>query len=1079
MKNRSEHLVPAGFFAFRTPLLPFDTFTSWGANLEAPCAHGGAALTSALESDRKKLRARLDQMLARPEVAEAIFVASPSLAESIPVWREKPDGERGRKVERSLVKYLARMSNRATPLGLFAGISTGRIGKETALRTVAQSEYRRCTRPDFYYLGELAFKLFHNPEFCQDVPVRLNSSLHRTGNSLRFLALQEQAEQRSFHFIAADSSPAVDAALRLAASATITPRQLAAALAAESAGLSQQEAAEVVAQMIDVQLLVSDLDPPVTGPAALDELLRQLQEHPGGAELLQRFSAVRADLAEIDRRGVGGTPAERYREIAATLQGLPASVDLARLYQVDLFKPAAEATLGEAVVRELCRGITALGRLSAASDPLREFRELFRQRYEENPEDVPLLELLDPELGLYARGSAGNSEGTLLDEIELAEAAPASDVPFTKADQHRLRRLAEALAAGASEIVLTDEDIELLAVPAALPLPDSLAVQAVLAARSAQALREGEFRLHLGGAFGPSGGNLLGRFCYGDAALEEGVRRLLQAEEAQRPDAIYAEVVHLPSIERMGNFLQRPLLRGHEIPYLGRSGAPPAQQIAVSDLTVSVYGDRVVLRSRTLGKEVLPRLTNAHAYGSPANDRLYRFLCSLQQQGVAWNVGFRWGALDSAPFLPRVRYGNLVLSLATWNLQKDELAPLTKASDAALFQAVQALRGRLGLPRFVLFSGTSQSDNWLPVDLDNLLSIEALAQLVGTLQSGVLREMFPSPDQLVAEGPEGRFCHELVVPLITQRPPASSSVAANKGVCQATRTFSVGSEWLYAKVYLGSTPADDLLCALAPAFDRLRAAGAMNGYFFVRYLDPFWHLRIRVHGDPRRLREEVLPTLCEAAQRLIGEEVAWRFQLDTYRREIERYGGDAGIALCEQIFCADSAAVLGIIRGLTGEEPADIRWQLALPGMDRLLEDLGLGLHERLAALEPVASSFRREFKGSTNLERSLGKKHRALAKTVEELVGAGAAQTGPLAAARHFQTRSQSIRPLGEALRRHEARGELRTPLIEIAGSLLHMHVNRLLRAHQRQHELVLYDLLLRYYRSQKALAGRAAASS
>jgi thiopeptide-type bacteriocin biosynthesis protein len=93
--------------------------------------------------------------------------------------------------------------------------------------------------------------------------------------------------------------------------------------------------------------------------------------------------------------------------------------------------------------------------------------------------------------------------------------------------------------------------------------------------------------------------------------------------------------------------------------------------------------------------------------------------------------------------------------------------------------------------------------------------------------------------------------------------------------------------------------------------------------------------------------------------------------------------------------------------------------------------------------------------------------------------VGAGAAQTGPLAAARHFQTRSQSIRPLGEALRRHEARGELRTPLIEIAGSLLHMHVNRLLRAHQRQHELVLYDLLLRYYRSQKALAGRAAASS
>ena len=1074
MKSRSARLVPAGFFVFRTPLLPFDAFAAWGAQLAAPQVGVGEALPAALAADRQKLRAYLGRILELPEVREALFLASPSLTDSISVWSENPDSERGRKVERALVKYFARMSGRATPIGLFAGVSMGRIGKETSLRLVGRTEYQRRTRLDFHYLADLAFKLFHDREFCQDLPVRPNTSLHRTGNSLRFQALQQSGERRIFEFIVADSSPAVDTALALAAAADLTMGQLAQALAAQHAELSRQEAAEIVAELVDVQLLVSELDPAVTGASPIDDLLRQLGKHPAGGDISTKLAAVHQALAQVDRQSVGATSAASYRRIAATLEGLPASVNLAKFYQVDLFKPADAATLGEAVTKELIRGVTALGRMSAGPDPLREFRALFQQRYEENPEDVPLLELLDPELGLFAKGSAGNSEGTLLDDVRLDAAAPPQG-SFTKADQHRLRLLLDALATGAPEIVLTEKDIELLAAPTALPLPDSLAVPAVLAAPSSQALGEGDFKLLVLGANGPSGGSLLGRFCYGDEALADGVRLLLRDEEAHRPDAIYAEVVHLPSTERMGNFLQRPLLRHHEIPYLGRSGAPPDSQIPVSDLTVTVSGDRVVLRSRTLGKEVLPRLTNAHNYASPDNDRLYGFLCSLQQQGVAGALGYRWGVLASSAFLPRVRYGKVLVSLATWNLTRDELALLAKSADAALFQAAQALRARRKLPRFVLFSWSIRHDNWLPVDLDNLLCIEAWAQLLSAHETAVLVEMFPPPDELLAAGPEGRFTHELIVPLRLERPPLLSvpTPKVRKEACQVTRTFAAGSEWLYAKIYLGSTPADDLLRDLGTAFDRLSRAGAMERFFFIRYGDPFWHLRVRVHGDPRRLREEVLPALTAVAQRFMDEGVAWCFQLDTYRREIERYGGDAGIELCEKIFCADSAAVLGIVRDLTGDEPADLRWQLTLPGMDCLLEDLGLSLEERLGTLERVASAFRSEFSSAPNLERALGRKHRALVKRVEELLDRTAAETGP-GALRHFKVRSQTIKPLGAALRRHEAQGDLRCPLSEIAGSLLHMHVNRLLRTHQRPHELVLYDLLVRHYRSRKALAGK-----
>jgi thiopeptide-type bacteriocin biosynthesis protein len=1079
MKDGSEPLRAAGFFAFRTPLLPFEAFAAWGADLAAPCASGGAVQSGVLQADREKLRSYLRKFIERAEVREAIYLASPSLGESLPLWVQAPDSERGRKVEKSLVKYFARMSGRSTPLGLFAGVSTGQLGKETVLRLVSRSEYRRCTRLDFHYLGALAWKLFHDPDFRLDVRVRPNTSLHRIGNSLRFQALQEQGEHRSFFFIVAETNPLIDHALTLAASTAITPRQLAAALATKEAEISQEEAAGLLAQLLDIQLLVSELDPPVTGPGALDDLIRQLERHPGADDLKQRFSMVRAALAEMDGLGLAGASTERYGAIAATLQGLPAAIERGKLYQVDLFKPTVEATLGEAVTAELCRGISALRRMYTSGDPLKEFRELFRQRYEENPEDVPLQDLLDSEIGLFARGNAGNSEGTLLQDVGPMEAEAPATVAFTKADEYRLRLLLRAVASG-QEIILGEEDIERLSSATPPPLPDALSAQAVLGAPSAQALREGHFKLHFLGAYGPAGGNLLGRFCYGDEALAAGLRELLSAEEAVRPDAIFAEVVHLPSIERVGNFLQRPLLRGHEIPYLGRSAAPPECQIPVGDLTVSVIGERVVLRSRSLGKEVLPRLTNAHYFGASANDGLYRFLCNLQLQGVAAGLRWSWGSLKSAPYLPRVVYGKLVLSLATWNLTKDEMAPLAKAADAALYQAAQDLRARRKLPRFVLFSGDTLSDNWLPIDLDNLLSIEAWAQLLGALETGILHEMFPGPDELVAEGPEGRFTHELVVPFRLARAPSKGPAPArqaSQGNAQAPRIFSEGSEWLYAKVYLSSTAVDDLLIELGPAFDRLSQAGAMDGFYFVRYGDPFWHLRVRVHGAPGRLRQEVLPALSAASKRLESSGLAWRFQLDTYRRELERYGGEAGMELCERIFCADSAAVLGIVRSLTGEEPADIRWQLALPGMDRLMEDLGLSLEERLLALEPVAAAFRREFRSTPDLERALGKKHRALGKDVEVLLRGTAEDAGPLAAfSRHFRARSQALKPLGEALRQTEARGALRRPLTEIVGSLLHMHVNRMLRAYHRPHEVVLYDLLLRQYRSRKALLSKKA---
>jgi len=85
---------PSGFFVVRTPLLPWHELESWSEGLAAPAA-SKEGLSAALAADRLKLRERLRAAVLRPEVREAIFVASPNLEASVETWLREPETERG------------------------------------------------------------------------------------------------------------------------------------------------------------------------------------------------------------------------------------------------------------------------------------------------------------------------------------------------------------------------------------------------------------------------------------------------------------------------------------------------------------------------------------------------------------------------------------------------------------------------------------------------------------------------------------------------------------------------------------------------------------------------------------------------------------------------------------------------------------------------------------------------------------------------------------------------------------------------------------------------------------------------
>jgi thiopeptide-type bacteriocin biosynthesis protein len=1070
---------PSGFFVLRTPLLSFDEFLSWSARLEAPASlNNPTRFEQAIADDRRSLHARLTQIASRPEVREALFVASPHLEESLQIWAREPESERGVGIELAIARYFVRMAGRSTPFGLCAGCSVGTLGAQTQLALHDRTRYQRHTRLDMDYLDALCTALARDPALRRVLSYRPNSSLYHAAGRVRYVESRFEKKNRSFHLIAVEETESLTKTLNRAKTGS-SFAALAEALVDEEVSLTDAE--EYISELIESQILMPNLAPCVTGADPIQSLIKQFEKQPATERAANILERVCTELATLDAVGLGNAP-ERYRAIAELLQSLPAKVELPRLFQVDMVKPMSAATLGKAVVDEVVRGINILHRLtdvppenSGMRSELARFRDAFVARYEGR--EVPVVEALDAEIGIGFLPSGGSSgeASPLLNDLEFpANSQETADLGAL--ERFLLRRLSEALQNGAQEIVLEPSDLEKISTKDPLPLPDAFAVTAIVAAADETALARGDFCVVLEGATGPSGARLLGRFCHADEMLRVEVERHLRAEESLCPDAVFAEIVHLPE-GRIGNVLARPTLRAYEIPYLGRAGGAADRQVPITDLYVSVRENRIVLRSARLGREIIPRLTSAHNFTGRAV-RLYRFLCLLQGQGAAENLDWTWGALESAPFLPRITIGRLVLARALWNVDQEELKPLGEQSSSARFRTVDAWRKRRRLPQLVALA---DGDHTLPIDFDNILSVETFVHLIKGREEVRILEMFPSPDQLCARGPEGRFLHELIIPFVRkaekegnrEEQKAISPFTVHHSRLSAPRTFPPGSEWLYAKLYTGNATADHVLReVIGPLTAEVLQSGAADQWFFIRYGDPDWHLRLRFHGNPERLHEDVMPAIETAATLLLKEGRLARLQFDTYEREVERYGGGEGIVLAERIFQADSEAVLEIIENLEpGDAGLDERWRLALRGVDALLQDLGFEPATKFAVIRKARAAFTKEIRVDGRLKGQIGDRFRKERKSLEELLDPGQDSESALSSGFEiFRHRSARVAPIVAELKASEAAARLSLSLQELAPSYIHMHANRLLRSAHRAHELVLYDFLARLYGSKIA---------
>ncbi len=1013
----------------------------------------------------------IQDVFKNPKNREALFIGSPSIYKALELWEKGEafqDESDLKNLKGSLYKYTSRMSNRCTPFGMFAHVSAIDMGPETKI-DFENAAISRFTKYDMYFLGSFMPIITKENAIRNVLKYFPNNSIYTVFDKYRYVEYYFKKNARLHKISEVMATEYLDVVLKNATNgATIS--ELAHYLISDE--ITEKDAVAFINTIIDSQFLVSELEFTLTGEDYFEKLIAKFNEERFAFHEAQVIRELIVNLKEkistLDAN-VFNDP-EKYQEIYRLLNQELDEVDESKLFQVDGYRNLPNATLSNKILKKLRNGVTALNKLQPVHEKgnLKEFKRKFSERYEEY--EQPLIKVLDPDVGI-GYGKQSGAKTPLVDELNIIpNYSNQKQVNLSPERAFLFRKLIQATQSGTKTIALTDEEINQFDEKERL-YPDSFSVFFNMFHEN------NEEKIALSYVSGPSANGLIGRFGHLNENIMNLCNEISEKENALHPDKIIAEIIHLPQA-RTGNILYRGFQRDYEIPYLGNSSLDLEHQLLVDDLYVSVKNNRIILRSKRLNKEVIPRLGNAHNFSANALP-IYHFLCDLQNQDSS-GMGFSWGDLQNDfDFLPRLSYNDIVLSRATWNLSEKDIKFILALKDENVIESVRAFQRERQIPDVVAFV---QGDNEVVVNFANDLSCKVFALMLKGERFIQLKE-FLFKDDTVTEN----YCNEFIVSAYRNAEVKKETNNKHTEIVSAYKTksfaegtaseitaipsFSIGEEWLYYKFYCGERAGEELLNrAINPIVAELEAKNLIQKWFFIRYHDALGHhLRFRVLLNDKQHFTECINIIKEHVQPFEKNNIIWKTQTDTYLRELQRYGHLA-IAETESLFHYDSECTLRFADMIEGDQGEKIRWKFCLLSMHFLLEDLGFSLKDRVEMLKVAKTSFGNEFNrsGSGDLNKQINEMFAKNERDIELFMDESLTDEMYAPIWDILKERSAKNSMISQHLQELAREQKLPTSFGSIALSYLHMICNRVFIAKQRVHEMVVYDYLYRYYSKQ-----------
>lgn len=1022
MNNLAENLfIPSGSFMIRTPMLPFENFFQLSA--------------------RQNLDQILLAYLENPLITEAISIASPNLIKALEKHLTSNSERKKEQALMSLLKYLLRMSTRATPFGLFACVGKGELGEQTHLSVSESAEIKKRARPDMAWLHAVIEEAEQNRKLIQRCQIVTNPLSHCFGNRL---VLDYKTNDLSGHKSISVRRSILTDFITKRSKTPLMYTHLEEETIQNFPHLDPDKIKNLIWNLFSQKFLISELSPFLLSAEPFERFLEHLEKY---KDVYSGWAPL-AEIQRLIRQYNQSKPGENkglLEELHDKAQALkPSTYSI----QVDAAS-ISQNVLNKAVAYELGEAVEILWRLPSSqkeSNYLDKIHLEFLEKYG-TKQLVSLEDLADECKGLGLRNLK-------FDHPEVENGLKNEKL---NAWNGYLQRQYLHAVCNQQEIDVSEDIWKYLNKEEISPLEAALSfdIYCELFAASQKSLDEGDFLISIGSNTGAGqGGSTFGRFLdILDAKLL--IQDIFAKEQALDPHTCFVESTFLPSSPRTANVAIHDNLREFAIHlhYPGNSN----QDMPLDDLYVGATTERLFLVSKTLQKEV--NVTATNVLNSNLGPAILRFLRDLSKQKFRPLKPFEWGDLAGFPYLPRVRYKKTILSPAKWILTQSTLeANKEQSSLQELKNNLQKWIKTAKLPRYVYLTFF---DNRILLDLQNDTHQEELIHELKKQEKIILAEQIDLEKCRWIKSSSGSHLCEFVIPYV--RNPKYVQTLQTEFTANfefpdfATHVKLPGSDWLYVKIFLAHEAEEEFLTKYLYDFAQdILTKDFADFWYFIRYVENGkYHVRLRFKGNADVLNAQVLPLLHHWSYQLMHAQQIRTIELSCYEREVYRYGGVDAIDCAEEFFHADSLTQLSLLMGVANQTIKLPPHALAALEILDLLTQLNLDLTSQLNLLETVIfdKKLLAGFREWSHPLTTIGKLIIAKMHPTEDQ----SEETSFILASLRY--RHPLLQEYGERIHMLQSQDQLSCPLQSIYHSLIHMSCNRLMGTDpEKENKAILY---------------------
>lgn len=1002
MKVKSPSLfTPAPFFMVRTPFLPMQDFL-------------------ALSSDEKiQEQEILLTYMREPLFREAIALASPSLYAAMLNRKE------GDKIPSSLLRYFLRMISRSTPFGLFSFVSFGAWG-QTSTSVFDLNLVQKHVRPDMEWLSNVIDLLSSNPSLNHFFPVRKNPFLSECAGRVFLNYFKQKEENKTTQTVSIRSSFLTQTIFEFTDRPISIP-ELKTKILERLPDLVEDKLQEVIENLLRQQFLYFALFPSLLQESPFSEVLSHISS--SASPTLYRIATDIEDYQQLS----AGQGEEQLKKLQHHMESVVPST---HYLQVDTTYPEQNITLPDALKNELKDAVEILWKLSSLKplfSPLHAYHEKFLEKYG-TQRIIPLSELLsDHGLGIPPAYLNEFSDRKMIHHPEKEK--------WLKWLQGQW---ALCLMEGRQEIDLPEKILqEILKESELKNIPFSFDLHCEIIADNVVDIDQGNYLVLILSQV-LEGGATLGRFLnlLGKDATNQ-LQTFLREEENLEEETLFLQSSYFPKFSRQANVAICPKLRQYTIDMEGTG------TYSLSDIYVGANLDRLYLTLKEGSKELIVtsgnRLISLHA---PLPLRFMRDVSCRKNQLF---YSFPWLDLETAPFLPRVKFKKTILTPAQWKVDCFQLGIAQNESLQTIEKHFQTWSQKWKIPQYFFIS---EGDHRI---LINRQHSSQMREIYSQLKKGIevkLTEKIKQTEGQWVKSQKGTHFSEFVIPFVRNKHSSSVQrfpIPPYISVPTSLRLKVPGSEWLFLKIYLGIDNENRFLIEQCVQLnENLLKQNIIFNWFFIRYNDPHPHLRIRFVGEKEQILLRLVPIIQEWSAWLLEKQYIHNVSFATYEREVERYGGEELIESAEMLFCADTATTTTLLSLMLGKKLNLAEETLTALSILDLLKQLGLNMKDQLAFFK-MQQTPKEELKGFREWKRVLLTESQAIFDEV-----ASPQQEEFLKA---FQLRHEALKQFKIKLQEIKEQKKLTTSLHHIYNSILHMHCNRLLgRDRKKENKARLY---------------------